>query len=172
MARHGQADEAFHAYRGTAASTVVNYGLHLLFMGAFRWGELGTGWAVVWGQWVGTILLGARRGAVGPFNWPDMLKLTSGHEMAATLKAMVALSVTYMVQVSMRLFAHARLLVIALHCCAAAVSHAPDCKHVPQCMKPAQWTVSAGSAPTDRNIGGRRCWSSSVGSTHGRTAAL
>ena len=35
---------------GTAASTVVNYGLHILFMGSYGWGVLGAGWAVVWGQ--------------------------------------------------------------------------------------------------------------------------
>ena len=84
---------------GTAASTVVNYGLHILFMGSYGWGVLGAGWAVVWGQWVGSVLLVGRLGTVGAIHWPDMLKLPSGHEMAATLKAMVALSVTYLVQV-------------------------------------------------------------------------
>jgi len=84
---------------GTAASTVVNYGLHVLFMGSYGWGVLGAGWAVVWGQWVGSALLVGRLGTVGAIHWPDMLKLPSGDEMVATLKAMVALSVTYLVQV-------------------------------------------------------------------------
>jgi len=84
---------------GTAASTVVNYGLHVLFMGSYGWGVLGAGWAVVWGQWVGSALLVGRLGTVGAIHWPDMLKLSSGDEMVATLKAMVALSVTYLVQV-------------------------------------------------------------------------
>lgn len=32
---------------GTAASTVVNLALHVLFMGHYGWGVLGAGWAVV-----------------------------------------------------------------------------------------------------------------------------
>ncbi len=71
---------------GTAASTIVNYGLHVLFMGAYGWGVLGAGWAVVWGQWVGSVLLVGRLGTVGAIHWPDLVKLPSGHELTVTLK--------------------------------------------------------------------------------------
>ena len=71
---------------GTAASTVVNYGLHILFMGTYGWGVQGAGWAVVIGQWVGSVLLVGRLGTVGAIHWPDMLKLPSGHELTVTLK--------------------------------------------------------------------------------------
>ena len=40
-----------------------------------------------------------RLGTVGAIHWPDIVKLPSGNEMVATLRAMVALSVTYLVQV-------------------------------------------------------------------------